>query len=86
MNVYELWLRYKDDPGGLWVQRNSWASLVARVHSVGALTGLPPYYGNPNPEVIADVYKLDGSLVGRQKLRCPGTYAYRRIDAPGWSA
>lgn len=83
--LYELWLAHGADPVGLWVMRDSWRSMVARVVFCGPLTGPPPYYGNPNPEVRGICYRLNGVRMGLQTLTCAGTYAYRRVDAPAWA-
>lgn len=83
LNVFEMFVAHGG--AGFWVRRTTWGGTCARVVRVGALTGPPPYFGNPS--VIMDVYGLDGTLrdAGAQ-LPVPGTYkTWRQIDAPEWA-
>jgi hypothetical protein len=72
-----------------WVQRNTWGNTVAKVTHVdgaveGPLSGREPYYGNPGCD--AEFYDLrTGELLSAEPLRCPGTFSYRKVDAPPWS-
>jgi hypothetical protein len=83
LNVFEMFVAHGG--AGFWVRRTTWGGTCARVVRVGALTGPPPYFGNPS--VIMDVYGLDGKLRddGAQ-LPVPGTYkTWRQIDPPEWT-
>lgn len=82
-NVFEMFVAHGGP--GFWVRRTTWDATCARVVRVGALTGPPPYYGNPS--VIMDVYSLDGSLKdAAAQLPVPGTFkTWRQIEAPDWA-
>lgn len=84
-NIYQMFNR--NGGAGFFVKRDSWGHprTLARVLSVagktvGSIDGVPPYFGNP--VVIADV-AYQGK-VQRDKLTCPGTYAYREVPRPDW--
>lgn len=82
-NVFQMFVQHGGP--GFWVRRTTWGSTCARVVRVGALTGPPPYYGNPS--VIMDVYTLDGTLKeAAAQMPVPGTYkTWRQIDEPTWA-
>lgn len=89
-NVYTFCLDYFDDPSGLWIVRNSWSYLIARIVQFEPLIGLRPFFNKANfkgqPKVYADLYRPDGYLVeGTAEISSPGTFAYKRIAAPSWS-
>lgn len=83
-NVFEMFIA-KGGPG-FWVRRTTWGATCARIVRVGALTGPPPYFGNPS--VIMDVYGIDGALKdAAAQLPVPGTFkTWRQIDAPDWAS
>jgi len=84
VNVYEIWMAGKEAPEGVWITRTTWASVCARIASVGPAKGPAPYYGNP--KVTADLYFLDGTLKQRSiDIPAPGTFkTWRKIDPPSW--
>ena len=89
-NVYTFCLDYFDQPSGLWIVRNSWSFLIARIVKFDPLIGSRPYFNKPNfkgqPKVYADLYRPDGYLVEATALiSCPGTFAYKRIQPPAWA-
>lgn len=81
LNVYGLWLLHGGEPEGLWVKRDSWGNMMARVLEVEPMTGSAPYFNNP--KVSASFHLLDGSWVNNGPLSCPGTYAYKRVGVSG---
>lgn len=83
-NVFQMYVASKDQPGGVWIRRTTWANLCARIKSVGPFKGPAPYYGNP--EVRADIYTLNGDLHQTNVvIPVPGTYkTWRQIDTPAW--
>jgi len=85
LNVYQMFDRVGG--AGFFVRRNSWRHprTVARVVSVaglrsGTLPGAPPYHGNPPVEVVVSYQ----GQVRRERLRCPGSYAYELVPRPPW--
>lgn len=84
MNVYQMYVASKEELGGVWIRRTTWANLCARIKSVGPFKGAEPYYGNP--EVRADIYTLNGSLhQANAVISAPGTYkTWRQIATPAW--
>jgi hypothetical protein len=85
-NVYEMYVR-NGNRAGFWVVRDSWVGVVAIVRSVdrqqsGALSGNPPYYGNPPVRAGLWDWKVKRWRQKYYELSCPGTYAYRRVDRP----
>jgi hypothetical protein len=89
-NVYEMYVA-NDCHSGFWVQRNSWGNTCAHVKMIGGrrsgpLPGVAPYF--LSVAVHADIYDLwTGELKDSDVLlSCPGTFAYKRIAAPPWSA
>lgn len=84
MNVYEMIAAGAfDTPGGLWVRRNSWGNTIALVTGFEPLEGPPPYFHNQ--AVTVDLFSTRGERIKKaQRLSCPGTFAYVRIDAPRW--
>jgi hypothetical protein len=85
-NVYEMYVR-NGNRAGFWVVRDSWTGVVALVRSIdrgqsGALSGDPPYYGNPPVRAGLWDWKLKRWRQKYYELSCPGTYAYRRVDRP----
>jgi hypothetical protein len=89
LNVYLLWLKHRDDVDGLWVVRNSWGNMVAKIVECDELTGKPPYFSNgpewEKPTVFAEFFYADGRWANNGPLLCPGTYAYRKVDKPTWA-
>ena len=89
-NVYTFCLDYFDERSGLWIVRNSWSYLIARVVQFEPLIGSRPFFNNGNfknrPKVYADLYRPDGYLVeGTAEISSPSTFAYKRIAAPVWA-
>lgn len=89
MNIYEMYVA-NGNKAGFWVVRDSWGQSFAKVLTVagfpaGPLSGDPPYYAQgpkkKSPTVMARIYYRDQKPV-IEPLRCPGTYAYRRIVSP----
>jgi hypothetical protein len=84
-NIYQMYVRV--GKAAFFVKRNGWSHpyTVARVLSVGGLTqgplvGDPPYFSNL--VVLADM-SYQGRIC-RERLRCPGTYAYLEVSDPKW--
>lgn len=82
-NVYHLIDHHGNDPLGLWLVRDSWDNMVCRVVDVDPATDGAPYYGNPR--VYAEFFYARGVWAKNGPLSCPGTRAYRRIEAPLWA-
>ena len=84
MNVFEMCVAHGG--AGFWVRRTTWEGSCARVVRVGAISGPPPYFGNPS--VLMDVYALGGRMKDEAaELPVPGTYkTWRQIEPPGWAA
>lgn len=84
VNVYQMFVASKDQPGGVWIRRTTWGNLCARIRSVGDFKGPEPYYGNP--EVRADIYTLNGTLhQSNVIIPAAGTYkTWRQISMPAW--
>ena len=83
LNIYQMY-EQNNNSAGFCVVRNSWGTRYAKIITIdgkcsGALSGTPPYYGNP--EVICEIYSNHSQNSSNKKevLSCPGTYAYRRI-------
>ena len=85
-NIFQMYAANDARPG-FWLRRTTWANTCARVTSVGAFKGPPPYYGTP--VVLADIYDLrTGELKEKgARLPVPGTYkTWRQIDPPAGAA
>lgn len=85
MNVYDMYLEHGKRPG-FWLRRITWGNTVAKVTSVGALKGRPPYYGNP--EVTADIFDLHSGALKENgaAIPVPGTFkTWRWVQPPEWS-
>ena len=85
-NIFQMFVD-NERRTGFWLTRTTWRNSCARVISVGDLTGLPPYYGNP--KVLADILdRTTGEVKERgAKLSAPGTYkTWRQIDPPDWTS
>lgn len=85
LNIFQMYEANGREPG-FWIRRTTWGNSCAKVVEVGALTGPPPYYGNP--KVYADIHDFTtGALVeARAKIPAAGTYkTWRLIDPPVWS-
>lgn len=86
LNVFQIYVANGEQPG-FWLRRTTWGNTVAKVMSVGPLTGPPPYYGNP--QVRADLYDLASGEVKERNVRIPvpGTYkTWRQIEPPPWAS
>jgi len=83
-NVYQMFVSSTNGHGELWITRTTWSNLCAKIKSVGEFTGPPPYFGNP--EVLADIYTLNGRLQQADAvIPVPGTYkTWRQIPTPVW--
>jgi len=82
-NIYQMYVR-NGNKAGFWVVRDSWSDCVAIIRSVdrktaGALTGAPPYYGNPPVRGGLWDWKLKRWRQKYFDVTCGGTYAYRWI-------
>lgn len=82
-NIYEMYVR-NGNKAGFWVVRDSWSDCVAIIRTVdrkqaGALTGAPPYYGNPPVRGGLWDWKLKRWRQKYFDVTSPGTYAYRRL-------
>jgi hypothetical protein len=71
---------------GFWVRRTTWGNTIAKITSVGQLSGRAPYYGNP--EVVATVYDIHTGEVKEEHfvIDTAGTYkTWRWVQPPEWS-
>lgn len=66
MNVYQMY-HENNCQFGFFVKRNSWATIIAKVTGIEGveegkeINGPPPYFGNPNPKVYVELYKLQNN-------------------------
>lgn len=85
LNVFQMYVANDRKPG-FWLRRTTWGNTVAKVVSVGELTGHAPYYGNP--KVHADIFNFRTGKLKEAGARIPaaGTYkTWRQIDPPAWA-
>ncbi|MBU2952262.1 hypothetical protein [Marinobacter sp. F3R08] len=85
MNIYQMYVEHWRQPG-FWVRRTTWGNTIAKIISVGELSGRAPYYGNP--EVIAIVYDINTGEVKDEHfiIDTAGTYkTWRWVQPPEWS-
>ncbi len=85
MNIYQMYVEHWKRPG-FWVRRTTWGNTIAKIYSVGELSGMAPYYGNP--EVVAIVYDINTGDVKDPHfvIDTAGTYkTWRWVSPPAWS-
>lgn len=89
-NVYNLYVQ-NGNQAGFYVRRNSWGNTLFFVASIGgkisgALSGKPPYYGNPTIKGYycnASKTRLPDSEVfgsSKEELSCPGCYQWAIVE------
>jgi hypothetical protein len=68
LNVFQMYVA-NGEQTGFWLTRATWGNTIAQMTSVGAFTGPPPYYGNP--EVRADIYDLHSGALKEPRVKVP---------------
>jgi len=64
MNVYQMY-HENDCQFGFYVVKYSWKTIIAKITGIEGveegkeIEGIPPYYGNPNPKVFCELYRLN---------------------------
>jgi hypothetical protein len=86
LNIYEMYVEHWKERG-FWVRRTTWGNTIAKIKSVGELSGRAPYYGNP--EVVATIYDIHTGEIKEDDfiITTAGTYkTWRWVQPPKWSS